>query len=67
MKPRAEWDGDWNKLPGTLTAEHMALILGVRVDTIWDRIQQRRIEVSPVTWVRPYRWLRNTVRKQLEG
>ena len=67
MKPRVEWDGDWSKLPGTLTAEHMAAILGVRVDTIWDRIQQRRIEVSPVTWVRPYRWLRDTVRKQLEG
>lgn len=61
------WDGDWNTLPGTLDAKHMAAILGVSVKTIWDRIQERRIEVNPITWTRPYRWLRNTVRKQLEG
>ncbi len=61
------WDGDWSKLPGTLTARHMAAIFGVGVDTIWDRIQQRRIAVSPISWVPPYRWLRDVVRRQLEG
>ena len=59
------WDGNWDALPGTLTARHMAAILGVGVDTIWDRIQQRRIEVNPIRWVPPYRWLRDRVRKEL--
>jgi hypothetical protein len=61
------WDGDWSKLPGTLTARHMASILGVTVDTVWDQIQERRIVVSPISWVPRYRWLRDVVRRQLEG
>jgi len=66
MASRPTWDGDWNALPGTLTAKHMAAILGVTVDTVWDRIQQRRIEVNPIRWVKPYRWLRDRVRKELD-
>lgn len=61
------WDGDWDALPGTLDTRHMAAILGVTLDTVWRRIEQRRIEVNPIRWVPPYRWLRNTVKKQLEG
>ena len=67
MAPRPTWDGDWSKLPGTLDCKHMAAILGVSVETVWDRIQERRIDVRPVSWVRPYRWMKSLVRKQLEG
>jgi hypothetical protein len=59
------WDGNWDALPGTLTARHMAAIFGVTLDTIWRQVGDRRIAVAPMRWVKPYRWLRDRVRKEL--
>lgn len=59
------WDGDWSKLPGTLNTRHMAAVLGVTLDTVWRRIEQRRIDVSPMSWVPPYKWLKTKVQKEL--
>ena len=64
-KPVA-WDGDWSKFPPTLTARHMAEIEAVQIDTIWDRIQRRTMQPKPLRWWKPYRWLRDQVRAELE-
>ena len=64
--PPFVWDGDWSKLPGTLNARHMAAIEGVQPETIWDRIQRRTMHPKPLRWWRPYRWLRDQVRAELE-
>lgn len=66
-KPPIVWDGDWSKLPGTLTCKHIAAIEGVGVDAIWDRIQKRTMRPKPLRWWKPYRWLRDHVRAELEG
>ena len=60
-----EWDGDWSKLPGVLTARHMAAVCGVQTECIWDRIQRRTMRPKPDTWMRPYRWQRNRVMAEL--
>lgn len=61
------WDGDWSKLPGTLTARHMAAICGVKVDCIWDRCASRRMRPVPDRWSRPYRWQRTRVQAELNA
>lgn len=61
-----QWDGDWSKFPPTLTARHMAEIEAVQIDTIWDRIQRRTMQPKPLRWWKPYRWLRDQVRAELE-
>lgn len=60
------WDGDWSKLPGTLTARHMAAIEGVTIGTIWDRIQKRTMRPAPDRWWRPYRWQKSRVQAEYE-
>lgn len=63
-RPGFEWNGDWNALPATLNAHHMAAIEGVTVDCIWDRIQRRTMRPKPVRWMRPYRWDRSVVQAE---
>lgn len=60
------WDGDWSKLPGTLTTRHMAAICDVHPQTVLAQVRERRIIANPVRWIPPYRWLRDRVRQQME-
>lgn len=60
------WDGDWSKLPGTLTTRHMAAICGLNPQTILCQVRERRIISNPLRWIPPYRWLRESVRQQME-
>lgn len=60
------WDGHWNSLPPVLTSRHMAAILGVGVECVWDRIQRKTMRPKPDRWSRPYRWLRNRVQVEIE-
>ncbi len=61
-----QWDGDWSKLPGTLTTRHMAAICGVTRETVLAQVRERRVIANPMRWIPPYKWLRESVRQQLE-
>ena len=58
------FDGDWSKLPATLTARQMAAIEGVTIDTIWARIRESRMTPPPIRPWRPYRWDRSVVQAE---
>lgn len=59
------WDGRWDSLPPVLHSKHMAVVCGVTVETIWDRIRRRDMRPKPDTWMKPYRWNRNRVMVEL--
>jgi hypothetical protein len=54
------WTGDWSVVPTTFDAAWMAAIQGVSRRTVWVRCQKRTQHPRPMSWTRPYRWLKST-------